>query len=597
MKSHIHANHPSQPQYSYPPSPPSSASVTAHSSPRLIPLAANDPPIVGQYFAPSPILSPPNSQSTKTWPQQAEKDASDPDESVTAQRHAKIPPQSTPLSPLGQRKATRALTMPVPRTSTDRTQFKSPPKTPRPLFRKTSYSSSASSSSSGYDSNVSPGAQVNAGIGRKVAATLQLFKETTGSPAEALTLRESSKPESAGRHKSGPSHNVDDAPEAQYEFVKRSEWPDREAAAIRREKSSTGLSRVRTRDSSSATDAEPSRGRERKVSVRDTVLNDLAQWRKDVMHRLDNGRGRRLERTSDDTDLDMEVGSPGSVTSATTASAPKDLRELNPPSSYTHPRSRVYPPSPSPSRSPIDRFSLRPVPNKPTDPFPTSSVFLTSAQEVPSSRDGVSSHSRSPTPIQILSPTPVPPFSLPLTASLLKPPDPPHSPWSTDDESGWETASATTSTSTTSATSSHHLSPLQMNPRPYLHLHHDTNDKDRERRFLPIENRFNEPDVDALGDADDQDLDLDMSQGGLPHIPLRPFRNQVGGHSAIYKFTKRAVCKVRCNIFPFISISPDASFLYKFSRLYHAKTYFTSRWRERHHHYWGSSPDIWVLCS
>ncbi|KAG2158945.1 SAICAR synthase-like protein [Suillus bovinus] len=29
----------------------------------------------------------------------------------------------------------------------------------------------------------------------------------------------------------------------------------------------------------------------------------------------------------------------------------------------------------------------------------------------------------------------------------------------------------------------------------------------------------------------------------LPHIPLRPFRNQVGGHSAIYRFTKRAVCK------------------------------------------------------
>ena len=37
------------------------------------------------------------------------------------------------------------------------------------------------------------------------------------------------------------------------------------------------------------------------------------------------------------------------------------------------------------------------------------------------------------------------------------------------------------------------------------------------------------------------DFDLD---GHLPHIPLRPFRNQVGGHSAIYKFTKRAVCKV-----------------------------------------------------
>ncbi|KAG1820478.1 uncharacterized protein BJ212DRAFT_1478585 [Suillus subaureus] len=33
------------------------------------------------------------------------------------------------------------------------------------------------------------------------------------------------------------------------------------------------------------------------------------------------------------------------------------------------------------------------------------------------------------------------------------------------------------------------------------------------------------------------------SDESLPHIPLRPFRNQVGGHSAIYRFTKRAVCK------------------------------------------------------
>ncbi|KAG1815291.1 SAICAR synthase-like protein [Suillus variegatus] len=33
------------------------------------------------------------------------------------------------------------------------------------------------------------------------------------------------------------------------------------------------------------------------------------------------------------------------------------------------------------------------------------------------------------------------------------------------------------------------------------------------------------------------------SDESLPHIPLRPFRNQVGGHNAIYRFTKRAVCK------------------------------------------------------
>ncbi|KIY45892.1 SAICAR synthase-like protein, partial [Fistulina hepatica ATCC 64428] len=33
------------------------------------------------------------------------------------------------------------------------------------------------------------------------------------------------------------------------------------------------------------------------------------------------------------------------------------------------------------------------------------------------------------------------------------------------------------------------------------------------------------------------------ARDALPHIPLHPFRNQVGGHNAIYKFTKRAVCK------------------------------------------------------
>lgn len=41
------------------------------------------------------------------------------------------------------------------------------------------------------------------------------------------------------------------------------------------------------------------------------------------------------------------------------------------------------------------------------------------------------------------------------------------------------------------------------------------------------------------GNDDDEDW-----SSTLHHIPLRPFRNQVGGHSAIYKFTKRAVCKV-----------------------------------------------------
>jgi inositol-hexakisphosphate 5-kinase len=552
MGTHTDAKHPSQPEYTYPPSPPSSASVTAHSSPRLNPLVANDPPIIGQYFEPPSVFRRASSQTTKTWAQQTNSDASDSEESMEGEIHGQEPPHLTSLTPLVQKKATRALTMPTSRVSTDRMQPKSPSKTARPLFHRPSYTSSSSSSSSGNDISLPPNTSANAGIGRKVAATLQLFKETAGLPVDDLKLRESSKPEaSAGRHKLGTSHDVDGVPEPQYEFVKRSEWPDRETAAIRREKSTTGLSRVRTRDSTSANpganDVESNRGRDRTVSVRDSVINDLTQWRKDVVQRLDNGRGRRLARVSDGTSLDAEAGSSGSNS---TASGSRDLRDLNPPSPFAHPRSRVYPPSPSPSRSPIDRLPPWLLPKIQTESVPTSSAFHTLAQEGPSSRDGVSLHSRSPTPIQTQSPTHAqisPSVSLPYTTSLLTPPDPPHSPWSTDDESGWETASATTSTSTTSALSSQSLSPLQMNPRSYFHIQNDLHDKERERRFLASESRFDEPDADAPddADADDQDVDLDISQGELPHIPLRPFRNQVGGHSAIYKFTKRAVCKVR----------------------------------------------------
>ena len=51
------------------------------------------------------------------------------------------------------------------------------------------------------------------------------------------------------------------------------------------------------------------------------------------------------------------------------------------------------------------------------------------------------------------------------------------------------------------------------------------------------------PEHGASGDEHDDDWD-DEDESHLPTIPLMPFRNQVGGHSAIYKFTKRAVCKV-----------------------------------------------------
>ncbi|KAL7416728.1 hypothetical protein BDY24DRAFT_336403 [Mrakia frigida] len=44
-------------------------------------------------------------------------------------------------------------------------------------------------------------------------------------------------------------------------------------------------------------------------------------------------------------------------------------------------------------------------------------------------------------------------------------------------------------------------------------------------------------------EQDGEEWDNDDDDSHLPTVPLMPFRNQVGGHSAIYKFTKRAVCK------------------------------------------------------
>lgn len=48
---------------------------------------------------------------------------------------------------------------------------------------------------------------------------------------------------------------------------------------------------------------------------------------------------------------------------------------------------------------------------------------------------------------------------------------------------------------------------------------------------------------------------MDENDDRLPTVPLLPFQNQVGGHSAIYKFTKRAVCKVCRLLARFCSLS------------------------------------------
>ncbi|KAF7301517.1 Kinase [Mycena indigotica] len=335
--------------------------------------------------------------------------------------------------------ATRALTLPTSSSMTALSHLD-----PRPLSARSRSSSSSSSSSS---ADRLPSQPPPAGIRRKVAATLQLFKETKES----------------GSSRAGSSKRAEDVAEAKFEFLKRSEWPDREAAAIRREKSLTALRRVKTRESVVQEDVANS-------PARDSVVKDVMSWREDVSNSPENSRGRPRQRPTEEQQVfDFE------------------------------PSHRPYPPSPSPSRSvrvPSIRFRHEASPRE-------------------------ASFNNTPTP-EAPFPPPRPPTKSPPHPELTVPSQPTDlssfSPWSTDDESAWETASVTTTTSTTSAgPSQSYYHPPQRPP-----LLHETTQKPKYHGLL--------------------DLDADLTEQ-LPHIPLRPFRNQVGGHSAIYKFTKQAVCK------------------------------------------------------
>lgn len=436
-----------------------------------------------------------------------------------------------------RRASERAMTMPSSRTSKKSELFRtvSPTATRRALSRRSpSLISSASSSS---PDRPLPSTS-NAGIGRKVAASLDLFKETAPGPSQekdedAFDLP---RPESSSSRRRGGGPPGTQVGEAQFEFVKRSDWPDREAAAIRREKSTTGLDRVRTRDStgsvSSPREQDFRKRKERTLSRRETVLNDLVQWRTAVeAGRQDDGRGRPRERSVWIEDAptpspDVDTVSPGSEPSSL-SSASTFHQESR---STQSPVLALHPPSPSlPSNS-----------HEPHEPYPSPvpAVSPLDLHETPPARRGPT---RLRSPPQTLAEAPLPPSLYVHSFG---------SPWSTDDdddddESAWETGSVTTTTSTTSASSPFPLSPSRTSPHPQPRVHNPSDeDEDRHRALLsPYEMVLTdgESSTDIAGHSEL----FGLSQESLPHIPLRPFRNQVGGHSAIYKFTKRAVCKVR----------------------------------------------------
>jgi inositol-hexakisphosphate 5-kinase len=486
-------------------SPSSSGTVTPLSSPRISPTVDQVPQIVDNLFSfhHSHSLS-----SVRSGKQRELSNITDSDGYNTEKYSSRKRPRNIMKQTLSHTPGTD----PIPnhgRPSTTATKSLSR------VSRSSSSSSSSSPSSSSYFSTPTDREETaihypNVGMGRKVAATLQLFKETSG-PSEDLSSGEPSEV-TLGNRRVEPFQEVEDVAEA-FEFVKRSEWPARETAATRRERSMTLLERNKTRDSSINDQVEL----ERTLSLREIPPFDVAQWRRDHPAM---SRGRRRERAFDELPDD------------------KDLRPENPQQTihpfphesspiFIRPRSRAYHPSPSPPSSKTKVLyhhvqETSPLPSVPAYPV-TKHPHLLPIR--------TTSYSRSPTPVRTDVSNPISPLE-----SL--------SSWSTDDESLWETAStASTVASNTSACypSSAGYSP----PSTILQKLPETLQvSDASERFSHQENLLK---IARFGSIDDETLAVNVNrpEERLPHIPLRPFRNQVGGHSVIYKFTKQAVCKVR----------------------------------------------------
>ena len=393
---------------------------------------------------------------------------------------------------------------------------------PVPIPRSRSRSSTESSSSSGSDPQQTP----QHGMGRKVAASLDLFRETSSSADE---LEKPSLPlPSSTKRRVTSKHHAQTTAEPEFSFFKRSEWPDRESAAARREQSGGTRERARTRDgsypnSASRDPTEVQRRKDRPHSVRENVISELVSWRKDILGDSHQNRGRPRKRSLDSNQHTDPVDHQDSRRNA---------------SSFRNPRDFQFAAS---SSSPVSLTDI-----SLTSPIVPSAIIPDSPL---SRRDALPSVNT------------------------------PNSPYTTEDDddesSNWDDDTASDSGTTASTNSLWPRSPSQSNSSsPVLKhsIHHDDHDGDADDEdtglmiasrirqsaatppelsdFPPFLSNFHDGDMQGEEDrSDDGAFSLgkfaNISQESLPHIPLRPFRNQVGGHSAIYKFTKRAVCKVR----------------------------------------------------
>lgn len=465
---------------------------------------------------PSPNIYHPKSDADRAF---SESTSSDANPCASSSRSSVSPRESAPRS------------RPIPDVQSARPGFTfptSPHRTPRPLSRRPSTPSTASSSSDSSpppSSHSRPSQHNAAGIGRKVADSLQLFKASVSLPAteviNPLAFTRACSPSRRRLSSRAPADDDGDVIGPHFEFVKRADWPEREAAALRRERSSTHtLDRPRARESGVAATREQreteSRRKERADLPKDGGLDDRTHFNKDLAKQLDSrGRPRDRQQRLETPSVVLSSNAPAG------AHAPS-YRDLGLTPIVTSPS---YPLSLT--RSPGEPISI------PTSQRQSSSAFvptttLSHASVSKHARASEISHSRSPTPVRAVS-------LLPSRTTLFRDSASTPSPWTTDDESAWESASVTSSTSTSSPPSP--PEPIESHPDvtwPIDDEYHGMS------RHTPIDH--------DVGIDDQYHAQFDLSEDTLPHVPLRPFRNQVGGHTSIYKFTKRAVCKVRTTV-------------------------------------------------
>lgn len=499
MTSICHNNHANN--SSYPPFPPNSADISP-------PTSLSDSLCPGRSISDPSPSEPPPSRSISPIIYRPKSDA----DSALLVSTLDANPSRPRVS--HRRSSPRSQTLPATySTLSDLTFPTSSHRTPKPLSRRPSSPSTASSSS---DTSPPPSSHsrtpqhTSVGIGRKVADSLQLFKESVSLPEteviNPLAFTGACSPSHRRISSHSPGDDDDDVIGPHFEFVKRADWQEREAAAHRRERSLLTLDMARARESIVGVSQErrqsQSRRKERGDPSKDGGLDDRTLYSKDLPRQRDSrGRPRDRQQRHEQSSLAL----PPSTQPTPRAPSYHDLCLT--PTVTSPPRS--YPLSP-----PASHFQPSPDFRSPTILTSASISHHACASEI--------SHSRSPTPIRTVSRLP---SRVHRDHDIVSTP----SPWTTDDESAWESASVTSTASISSPISP--PEPLESNPGVTWPT---DNDYDMSSR-TPID--------DDVGVDGRYHARFDPSEDVLPHIPLRPFRNQVGGHTSIYKFTKRAVCK------------------------------------------------------